>query len=195
MQKKTPDGTVLCATGCFLIPTITEVSESALMLVVDREEVVTEARSWRGTPYHLRGRVKGAGVDCATFPAEVLVASKLITREYMDELLKEAGFYGHDWFCHETSDPKRYLRLIMRFAKLLMEGAAYPSTHAEPGNLVLSKVVGSRNYNHSGIVTKWPRAMHCVEATGVDEIDVTTNPLWNPSQIAIFDPWGKPDAR
>lgn len=28
------------------------------------EDIVTEARTWIGTPFHHQGRVKGAGVDC-----------------------------------------------------------------------------------------------------------------------------------
>lgn len=30
-----------------------------------RAEIVAEARSWLGTPFHHQGRVKGVGVDCA----------------------------------------------------------------------------------------------------------------------------------
>lgn len=30
-----------------------------------REEIVAEARTWIGTPFHHQGRVKGRGVDCA----------------------------------------------------------------------------------------------------------------------------------
>lgn len=29
-----------------------------------RDEIVAEARSWIGTPWHHQGRVKGVGVDC-----------------------------------------------------------------------------------------------------------------------------------
>ena len=70
---------------------------------------MAEARSWKGTPYELHGRVKGEGADCGTYLAEVLIASELVTREEMDRLFEEIGFYGHDWFCHSTSDPRRYL--------------------------------------------------------------------------------------
>lgn len=36
-----------------------------------RDAVVAAARSWIGTRYHHAGRIKGVGVDCATFLAEV----------------------------------------------------------------------------------------------------------------------------
>ena len=29
-----------------------------------REELIAEARTWLGTPYHPEGRIKGVGVDC-----------------------------------------------------------------------------------------------------------------------------------
>jgi len=161
---------------------------STLTKIGSREHVVMEARSWQGTPYHLGGRVKRAGVDCGTYLMEVLIACSLVTRAEFEDL----GFYGHDWFCHETSDPRRYLRMMMRHAELVMEGVAYVSTRTEPGNLVLSKVVDSKHYNHGGIVTEWPRVMHCVAETGVGEVDATTDPLWCPQKVAIFDPWRKP---
>src|SRR4051812_47036512 len=33
-------------------------------MVRTRAEILAEARSWRGTPYHEMGRLKGVGVDC-----------------------------------------------------------------------------------------------------------------------------------
>lgn len=35
------------------------------MTIVTREQILIEARSWIGTPYHHQGRLKGVGVDCA----------------------------------------------------------------------------------------------------------------------------------
>lgn len=32
---------------------------------VTREQIVAEARTWTGCPFHHQGRVKGIGVDCA----------------------------------------------------------------------------------------------------------------------------------
>jgi len=33
-------------------------------MTVSKESIVTEARSWLGTPFHHQARVKGVGVDC-----------------------------------------------------------------------------------------------------------------------------------
>lgn len=32
---------------------------------VTREDIIAEARTWLGTPFHHQGRVRGHGVDCA----------------------------------------------------------------------------------------------------------------------------------
>lgn len=34
-------------------------------MTVTRAQVIAEARSWVGTPFHHQGRLKGVGVDCA----------------------------------------------------------------------------------------------------------------------------------
>jgi cell wall-associated NlpC family hydrolase len=45
---------------------------------IQREDVVREALSWIGTPFHHAGRVKGAGVDCGQFPLAVFESCGLI---------------------------------------------------------------------------------------------------------------------
>lgn len=143
-----------------------------------REEVVAEARAWIGTPYRLGGRVKGAGADCSTLLLEVYRACGFI--------LDDDGFaFGQDWFLH-TSEPE-YLKRALKLARQVSEGICYRSTVAEPGNLVLSKAVGSRLHNHGGIVTAWPRLIHAVQPI-VEETDIR-HALWQNREIVILDPW------
>ena len=33
--------------------------------MITKEDVVREAKTWLGTPFHHQGRLKGVGVDCA----------------------------------------------------------------------------------------------------------------------------------
>jgi cell wall-associated NlpC family hydrolase len=174
MQKKTSLGTILCGSPGATIPVV--------FGGFTRAEVVAEARSWFDTPYHLKGRVKGVCCDCFTFIAEVNIACGLMVRE-------ELGFYSHDWFQHTTEE--HYMYLMMRHAAKLMEGAACHTAKTEPGNIVLSRVRGSKVYNHGGIVTQWPRVLQSVDPT-VNEVDITTDSLWCPQQIVIFDPFRKP---
>jgi NlpC/P60 family putative phage cell wall peptidase len=150
-----------------------------------RECLVTEARSWIGTPYRLGGRVKGAGCDCATFLAEVLIACGLAERE-------ELGVYSHDWFHHSGED--RYKLRILRHAVKTMEAVAYRSLAVAPGNLVLTSVAHSKVYNHAGVITAWPRLVHAV-APHVIETDASRDPMWTLRHIVVFDPFAeKPGA-
>lgn len=36
------------------------------------QELIAEARTWIGTPYHHGGRIRGAGCDCVSFTASLL---------------------------------------------------------------------------------------------------------------------------
>jgi len=35
--------------------------------MISRQQVIEQARTWLGTPYHHQGRIKGIGVDCIGF--------------------------------------------------------------------------------------------------------------------------------
>lgn len=46
---------------------------------ITREQLISEARSWLGTPFHHQGRVKGAGVDCVGVLVKTLSIFNLLT--------------------------------------------------------------------------------------------------------------------
>lgn len=146
-----------------------------------RQAMVREALSWRGTPYVLGGRVKNAGVDCATLIAEVLIACGLAERD-------ELGVYSHDWFHHSETD--RYMLRLLRHANKTMELIAYRSTVILPGNIILTRVADSRVWNHGAIVTAWPKLVHATRP-GVQEVDASRHPMWSHQEIAVFDPFAK----
>ena len=146
-----------------------------------REQAVAIALTWKGTPYVLGGRVKGAGCDCATLLAEYLIEIGAATRE-------ELGIYSHDWFQHASED--RYKLSTLRHARLTMESICRGTPAAERANVVLFKVAGSRLYNHGAIILKWPRVLHSYDE-GVSETDATTHALTGFSEMAIFDPFSE----
>jgi cell wall-associated NlpC family hydrolase len=147
-----------------------------------RAEAVAIARSWRGTPYVLQARVKGAGCDCATLLAEYLIEIGAADRE-------DLGVYSHDWFCHAQDE--RYMLRLLRYSRKTAETICRGTPDAAPGNLVLFRVVGSRLFNHGAIVTEWPRGMHAVHP-GVVESNLTTHHLTGYHEMAIFDPFDTP---
>jgi cell wall-associated NlpC family hydrolase len=150
--------------------------------------VTTEVNSWVGTPYLLKGGVKGAGCDCGTLLIETFVAAGKVTREEITAAMFDAGvdFYSHDWF-HHTSDQK-YMRVLMRFASLVFKGRCFACVKARPGSIVLTKAAQSERWNHGGVVLAWPKIVHAVQPR-VAIVDASRDPMWAGKEIAIFDFW------
>ncbi len=78
-----------------------------LDIEAERAAVVAEARAWLRTPYHHMGRVKGAGVDCATLLAEVYARGGAVPPVAIP-------FYPPDWHLHR--DAERYLGFVVEHA-------------------------------------------------------------------------------
>ena len=108
-----------------------------------RAAVVAEAISWLGTPWRHRGRVKGAGVDCAQFVIKAYAGAGVINDF-------DTGEYPRDWHIHRGEE--RFLTFVTRFAREIAEA------EVGPGDLVLCKI--GRVYSHGVIVVAWPRGVH-----------------------------------
>jgi cell wall-associated NlpC family hydrolase len=164
--------------------------------VMARLAVISEARSWVGTPYHKNGRTKKVGADCATLIFCVYCNTGLISSE-------EGGIFSdpsivprsHDWWQH-TSEEKYMLR-VLRHALKAVEGISYPSLKALPGNIALVKpwnrdgTTERKLFNHAGIVVKWPIVIHSIGTQGVEQCNATSHRLWANKTVAVFDPFEK----
>jgi len=148
-----------------------------------RSLIVQEARSWIGTPYHLGARIKGAGVDCATFILQVMVNVGVFTDSRLE-------LYGSDWFKH--TEEERYRMQVLRHAKKIVETICYQSIEALPGQIALGRCGISKVLNHGAIITEWPMAVHAVMPKVV-EVNLSTAPLWAYHPIEIYDPLWKGD--
>lgn len=62
---------------------------------LQREDVVKEARSFVGTPYHSRARIKGVGVDCVQIIAAVYEACGVLPPI-------DVGKYSDQWHLHSA---------------------------------------------------------------------------------------------
>jgi cell wall-associated NlpC family hydrolase len=155
-----------------------------------RLKVIAEAESFKGTPYVKNGRMKGVGVDCGTFPFLVYRSLDLIRAGeegiFADEAIVPRS---QDWFANSSSE--RYLAAVLRYMKRVVDGMSYPTLKAEPGNLALTRCVGSKRFNHAGIVVRWPRLLHATAQCGVAEVDASTHSMWSFREVAIFDPFAK----
>lgn len=107
--------------------------------------------TWLGTPYHHQARVRGAGVDCAMFLAEVYHAAGLIPHIVPPP-------YPPDWHLHR--DAERYLTYIIPFAEKVSR-----ETILKPGDVATYKF--GRCVSHAAIVVDWPIIIHSYTDTGV----------------------------
>jgi cell wall-associated NlpC family hydrolase len=53
--------------------------------MITKEDIVKEAKTWEGTPFHHQGRLKGVGVDCAGLVIGVSRALDLCP-DFVDEI-------------------------------------------------------------------------------------------------------------
>jgi cell wall-associated NlpC family hydrolase len=160
--------------------------------MMTREQVVTEARTWIGTPFHQNQMLKGVGVDCGRLLYAIYRAAGIIPADDAPEPDDPSGpitgRYAHDWFANTTNE--RYLRRAMRYGWKIAESVCIRTMNPLPGNLVLTRCVGSENYNHGGIVVAWPHVIHCCDPE-VEQVCAMDHKLWAYKKTVILDPWEK----
>jgi len=157
--------------------------------MMDREQAAQRALTWEGTPYYRGGRIKGprGGVDCGTLLAGYLVDIGRCPPAEMDALLDELGFLSNDWFCH--AETEKYLDALAKYAAPRWLGICRGTPPAQPGDIALYRVNGSKRFNHGSIILGWPRALHAFsERVAVARPALLS--LTSHAEMAIFDPWG-----
>ena len=150
-----------------------------------RTEAVSIACSYIKTPYVLGGRLKGAGVDCATLLGLYLIEIGFASA---DEMWGGLASYSGDWFLHTGNE--RYLRSLVRFGAASAETICRADHAPQPGDIALFKVAKSRVFNHGAIVTAWPYGVHAC-ADGVRESNLATHRLTAYKPMDVFDPFAK----
>lgn len=146
-----------------------------------REQIVAEARSWIGTPYHPNAQRKKAGCSCATFIYAVMLECNLVPQE-------QIGNYSNDWFLHIREDiyTKRLMRLLRYNSEPELK-MTYRRPEIQPGCILLLKASNARYNNHGGVVTQWPWLVHGI-SPAVEEIDASSHSMWSFKQVMVFDP-------
>lgn len=114
-----------------------------------RAAILAEARSWIGTPFHHRARIKGSGVDCAQLVIAVYSACGLI-EEF------EPADYPPDWHLHR--DEERFLNYVVERARQVES--------PEPGDLILMQF--GRCYSHGAILVDDATCIHAFVGRGVE---------------------------
>jgi NlpC/P60 family putative phage cell wall peptidase len=108
-----------------------------------QQQVLAEAASWLGTPWHHEAGVKGAGVDCAMLLVRVFAAVGAIAPI-------DPRPYPIDHMLH--SGDERFMGWLQQFADPVTTG------DPQPGDVVVYRV--GRCYSHAAIVTQWPDIIH-----------------------------------
>lgn len=150
------------------------------------EELIASARSWLGTPYHHRARLKGSGVDCGQLVIAAHVEAGLVADF-------ETGFYTTDWHLHRFED--RYIEFVERYLRRfdndersidrrLLEDPSYAAPDA---SVVVFRV--GRTFSHGGIVTRWPFFIHAYQPSAiVEEVDLFNTPMaQRPMRVYLFE--------
>ena len=139
-----------------------------------RQYVIDEARTWKGTPYQHRGRVKGVGADCGgiiyTVFNPIFGPFKPVPKKYPP-----------DWCLHRENEI--YLKFI--------EPYVVPIAAPVPGGIAMFKI--GRNFGHGAICTEKRSFIHAWgrnQAGTVTESKLSFFTLGNggkPRDVQYFD--------
>lgn len=123
-----------------------------------RDQIVAEALTWKMTPYHHQGFVKGAGVDCAFLLIKVYHAVGLIPDI-------DPRPYPPDWHLHR--EEQRYLGWTEKYA--------HKVDTPQPGDAALFQF--GRCISHGAIIIEWPIVIHAYRGEGCVLADASRDPL------------------
>lgn len=127
-------------------------------ILAQRAAVVAEALSWLGTPWVHAARIKGAGVDCGQFLADVFERAGVVAHV-------PTPAYAQDWALHRSEEVFR--GIVEQYARPLPSGAA-----PAPGDVLLFRF--GRCLSHGGIVVEGRMFVHAYLNAGrvvVDSLD------------------------
>lgn len=141
-----------------------------------RADVIREAMTWMGTPYHHHGRIKCVGVDCVQILCAVYQACGVWPAE------AEPGEYASDW--HLSRCEQKYLEQLAPWAD--------PTDTPKPGDIAVFAF--GRVYSHGAIVVGEGVLLHSyyrprsVNRGGVILSRIDEEPL-SGVPVVYFDPW------
>ncbi len=146
----------------------------------DRKRFIAEAVSFTGTPHRDGARVKGVGVDCATF-----IADASINCGFVPDTI-EIPHYSPQWHLHRNRE--LYIEELLKWTREITPEEKLP------GDIAVWKF--GRCYAHGAIIIEWPRIIHCVKMIGVHEDDASNSSLlvWDmdkPRPVRFFSHWGR----
>lgn len=111
-------------------------------MIVTTSDIIKEALTWEGTPYHHQAAVKGVGVDCAYFVGKIAEEVGLLKNFHVEP-------YSIEWHMHNEGE--KMLAIIEGFGARLVEVA-------RPGDILAFKY--GRSCSHLGIMLHDNKFIH-----------------------------------
>ena len=118
-----------------------------------RDDLIVEALTWRGTPYHHHQSCKGVGCDCVGFVAGVCMAVGILPKTWRPET------YSREWHLHKNQEA-----LLIGMMKVGVR--EIPLAQAKPADIITFQY--GRVSSHLGILLPGDRIIHAnMEVGGV----------------------------
>jgi len=139
-----------------------------------RQYVIDEARTWKGTPYQHKGRIKGVGADCGGIVYQVY-------NPLLGPFKPFPKDYAQDWAVHVDNE------IYLDFIKPYVSEVDNPI----PGGLAFFMV--GRNFSHAAVCTEKRTYIHAwgrTQSGGVIESDIHFFKMGNgnkPRLVKFFD--------
>ncbi len=134
-----------------------------------RQQIVQEARTWIGTPYHHQASLKGVGCDC-------LGLIRGVWRALYGEEPEAPPPYTPDWA--EARGSETLLYAATRHLQTI------DMADAGPGNVVLFRWRNQLPAKHCAILTGPETMIHAHESTPLAEVPM--GPWWQRRMAAAF---------
>ncbi|GIK80848.1 MAG: C40 family peptidase [Pseudorhodoplanes sp.] len=138
-------------------------------MTLTRDQIVTEARSWIGTPYRHQASLKGVGCDC-------LGLVRGVWRALLGPEPEQVPPYTRDWA--EASDDEALANAGLRhFMPVAPDAFA-------PGDVLLFRWRDGYPAKHAAIATSHASMIHAHDGAAVAEIAMT--PWWRRRLAFVF---------
>lgn len=141
------------------------------MSAKQRVDVLLEANTWMGTPYHHHGAIKGVGVDCAHYLIEVYSGTGAAPK-------CDPGAYPTDWHLHRSQE---------MFIEWVEKSGGREIAQPMPGDIALFKF--GRTFSHGAIMLTPTRLIHSLKDHGVVVNDITDVELARAKEVKFFTLW------
>lgn len=131
-----------------------------------RIHIIQEARSWLGTPYHHKGRIKGVGVDCGGLLYEVY--GKFMPLGPYPE------YYAEDWALHQDNN-----EIYLEF----MKPYTVPWDAPVPGGIAVFRY--GRAFSHGAIISEKGTFIHSFGRTGRGKVLESTRDYFVENNMSL----------